>query len=186
MSVNTTRGKVMTANYDAATGIHYGVISLHSPNPDALQDIYDNGDNLSHAAAIEQVKGELRSAMQRVLEAYGVDRMTDDATDAAWEAVEQEFNDHYEEQEDTYQYRQGGYVLQTSSLGIYVIKSPYYTFAAACSPCCPNAGDLNTPRSGGLKTYCLGADWFDMYNRVPYPVYSIETGELVPFVLHDE
>jgi hypothetical protein len=171
----------MIPNYDPATGIHYGVISPHTPNPDAVQDIYDSGDNLSYAAAIEQIKDELESSLQRVLEAYGLDERTAEATSAVWETVEQEFNDHYEEQDDQYQYEQDGYILQTSSLGIYVIKSPYYTFAAACSPCCPNAGDLDTPRASGLKTYCLGVDWFDKDNPVPYPVYSVDTNvEIFP------
>jgi len=32
--------------------------------------------------------------------------------------------------------------------------------------------------SEGVKTYCLGADWFEN-ERAPYPVYSVATGELV-------
>jgi hypothetical protein len=84
--------------------------------------------------------------------------------DSVFDGIEQDFNDQYQEDNDTYRYERDGYVLETSSLGIYVTRSPYYTFAAFCSPCCPGAGDLDSPRltaESGVKTYCLGPEWFD-------------------------
>jgi hypothetical protein len=174
-------------NYDAKADIHYGVISPHSLNPDAAQDIYDKGDNLSHAAAVAEAKSTIAIALRRVLNDIGIDvtdhvpadmTTTPHLVDLVWDEIEQDWNDRYEESEDTYRYERDGYILQTTSLGIYVIKSPFYTFAAACSPCCLNAGDLDTPRDGGLKTYCLGADWFDDDKR-EYPIYSVETGRLI-------
>jgi len=61
---------------------------------------------------------------------------------------------------------------------IFVLKSSFYTFAAFCSPCVPGAGNLDSPIEGGVKTYCLGHDWFED-GEAPYPVYSVETGEEV-------
>jgi hypothetical protein len=174
------------SNIDHATGIRYGVISQHTPNPDALQDIYSNGDNLTYKAAVDDAKSRIAAALEPILDDLGVlpyewhdtDKGRKAETiagiaDSVWESVEQEFNDRYEEQEDTYQYEQDGYILQTSSLGIYVIKSPYYTHAAFCSPCCPGAGNLDTPRDGGVKTYALGPDWFED-EKAPYPIYRVD------------
>jgi len=89
---------------------------------------------------------------------------------------------------------------------IMIIKSPYYTYAQYCSPCAPGAGYLmnwfkpdyplnkaskeDIPYSWGIeynrqaeaagfpKVYCFGHEWFDN-GTAPYPVFSVETGELV-------
>ena len=64
-----------------------------------------------------------------------------------------------------------------SSNDIWVTDSPFYTHAQYCSPCAPGAGHLENPCDDGVRTYCLGHDWFD--GQAPYPVYSIKTEELV-------
>lgn len=61
---------------------------------------------------------------------------------------------------------------------IFVTKSPFYTFAAYCSPCAPGAGNLDSPIVDGAKTYCLGHDWFDD-QKAPYPVYRVDDNSLV-------
>lgn len=66
---------------------------------------------------------------------------------------------------------------------IWVYKSPYFTRCAFCSPCAPGAGYLTDVRDEGVKTYCLGHEWFD--GPAPYPVYSVSTGELVPYKKED-
>ena len=55
---------------------------------------------------------------------------------------------------------------------IFVIKSPYYTFAQFCSPCAPGAGHLEHYCEDGPKTYCLGAEWF--HGEPPYPIFNVE------------
>jgi hypothetical protein len=59
-----------------------------------------------------------------------------------------------------------------------VTKSPYYTLANFCSPCYPGAGDLDTPNPKGVKTYCLGHEWFEQ-DFAPYPVFRVEDDMLV-------
>ena len=61
--------------------------------------------------------------------------------------------------------------------GIFVERSAYYTYCVYCSPCAPGAGDLNNFSAHGVKTYCFGHDFFA--NGAPYPVYSVETDELI-------
>jgi len=61
---------------------------------------------------------------------------------------------------------------------IMILKSPFYTLAMFCSPCVPGAGNLNSASDDGVESYCFGHDWFED-GVAPYPVYSVETGELV-------
>jgi hypothetical protein len=79
-----------------------------------------------------------------------------------------------------WQYNKEGYKAfqDTDDTDIFITKSPFYTLCAFCSPCAPGAGDLSHPIPDGVKTYCFGKDWF-IDEPCPYPVYSVETGELV-------
>lgn len=65
---------------------------------------------------------------------------------------------------------------------IFILSSPYFTYAQFCSPCAPGAcyleNTLEEPNDNN-KAYCFGHDWFED-NKAPYPVYSVATGELVP------
>lgn len=64
---------------------------------------------------------------------------------------------------------------------IFILLSPFYTFAQFCSPCAPGACYLRNPLSGqpdNNKCYCFGHDWFED-GKAPYPVYSVETGQPV-------
>lgn len=64
---------------------------------------------------------------------------------------------------------------------IFVSKSKFFTYAQFCSPCAPGAcyllNPLETPNDDN-RAYCFGHDWFED-GVAPYPVYSVETGELV-------
>ena len=61
---------------------------------------------------------------------------------------------------------------------IFVLQSPYFTHAQFCSRCVPGAGNLDSPCESGPKTLCLGHDFFES-GVAPYPVFSVDTGELV-------
>lgn len=177
-------------NIDMATGIRYGVISPHSLNPDAVSDIYDQGENQTYQAAVADAKAAIACVLEPVLEDLGVlpyvgkyaPRDEDKAkratavaavVDDVWEGIEQDWNDQYTEEDDCYLYSRDGYVIQTSSLGLYVIKSPFYTLTAYCSPCAPGAGNLDAPDAAGVRTYCLGAEWFEA-EQAPYAVFRVD------------
>lgn len=82
----------------------------------------------------------------------------------------------------------GAYQAECGEDGdIFITKSPYFTYAQFCSPCAPGAVHLGNPFKGSKKEaenagfargYCFGHDWFDK-EVAPYPVYSVETGELI-------
>ena len=61
---------------------------------------------------------------------------------------------------------------------IFVLKSPYYTFAQFCSPCVPGAGNLDNPDPDGVKCYCLGHEWFEE-EKASYPVYQVSDDILI-------
>lgn len=95
-----------------------------------------------------------------------------------------------------FNYEGDGYVCeQFDTPDIFVEESPYFTYAQFCSPCAPGACYLlnpldttepeNTPDGVSFhdvfqnnKCYCFGHDWFES-GVAPYPVYSVETGQLV-------
>jgi hypothetical protein len=68
----------------------------------------------------------------------------------------------------------GEYLCSQSSddPDIFIMKSPFYTLCAYCSPCAPGAGYLMSPNPEGIKAYCFGHDWFDE-EKAPYPVYRV-------------
>ena len=70
-----------------------------------------------------------------------------------------------------------GYRAECGDGDIFISKSPYYTHAQFCSPCAPGAGYLMNHCPEGPKTYCFGHEWFE--EGAPYPVYRVDTGELV-------
>jgi hypothetical protein len=81
-------------------------------------------------------------------------------------------------------YEEAGYVCASDSHGdIFVCKSLYFTYAQFCSPCAPGACHLENPLEWSdepplnNRAYCFGHDWFEG-EVAPYPVYSVETGEL--------
>ncbi len=156
-----------TVNCDFDTGIRYGVVSMHSVLQawaDSAEPDYGEAEE-AHCPHCQHVQ-------------YGVWQWGEDTQCPQCEKeYEVELPDFSEPLGETY--IGDGYIMETClDTDIMVIRSPYFTFCVFCSPCVPGAGDLNTPHAEGIKTYCLGHDWFDS-GKAPYPVYSVETGEEV-------
>ena len=64
---------------------------------------------------------------------------------------------------------------------IFILESKWFTYAQFCSPCAPGACYLRNPLESRIESnraFCFGHDWFEG-GKAPYPVYSVETGELV-------
>lgn len=164
----------MFENYDKTTGIHYGCISMNSLCMETIEEWLEN-DRVYDAA-----KKELDQALA-VLMNLGI--LDSDEYDAKL----QEFNDHWSTDDPEYYYEGNGYKVEYSpSLFCWIIlKSPYYTYTRPCSPCVPNAGDLDTPLELSPsdhilnleihnigKTYCLPIEYFDPdYHPIPYIHY---------------
>ena len=171
------------SNYDEKTGIAYGVISPHALNGDVLNDIYANGND-SH---YENGKEELIDDLKAFCENHDIrfDRINTDS-------FIDEFSDSYQGNDDGQcDYSDNDYELHVSGdgFGIFVMKSPYYTYCRKCSPCAPGAGDLNTPvdivgleieSNRGQKAYCLDKSFFDdEYAKIPYRVFRVDNDQEV-------
>lgn len=82
----------------------------------------------------------------------------------------------------SYYYEDDEYSAECGDDGdIFIVKSPFYTYAQFCSPCAPGAVNLMAPVSQEFQEcrgYCFGHDWFEK-GTAPYPVFSVETGEQI-------
>lgn len=176
------------ANVNKQTGIRFGVIPQNALNPDAAEDIWQNGTDRDYEDYIEQVKANLRSSLSDYFSdhKWGDDKTSklDDAVESAFDAISDGIGDAYQANGDCARmaYNSCGLHVQTDSSGdILVMESPFFTYAQFCSPCAPGACYLTNPLAEpdeNNKAYCLGHDWFDD-NKAPYPVYSVATGELI-------
>jgi len=91
-------------------------------------------------------------------------------------------SDFFTEEPISFLYKKEGYLAEQTydDPDIFIIKSPYFTYAQYCSPCAPGAGYIlnYTDENIGAKTYCFGHDWFEN-EKAPYPVYSVKTGKRI-------
>ncbi len=130
-------------------GIAYGVVSLNSLQEWVFDEFLMGGENTSESAEIEEWEHDNLHAS---------------------ESERDEFIDSLEIDEATYSLEIDGMKLALGWLGgaalIWVFDSPHTTMAPVCSPCVPNAGDLDNKSSGavssGGSTLCfnLPADWY--------------------------
>ena len=158
------------SNVDKDNGIRYGVISMNSINLDCTDSFeYDYGEPTCPTCGEPVVESPHESV---------TDEDWNDGKDFACATCKACYwsDAVYSDEAIGWSYDADGYEL-TGCLDndIFVLTSPYYTFAQFCSPCVPGAGNLDNPMSEGVKTYCLGADWFEN-ERAPYPVYSVISG----------
>jgi hypothetical protein len=174
-------------NQNLDTGIHYGCISQHSIDISAMDDWYDND------AMYDEIKDEIENRITEALEEY-MDPV--DISNVVDEAIDR-FNENYQNDEPAYYYFDDQYEAEFShSLVCWIIKkSPYYTYCKGCSPCVPNAGDLDSPVTPDnfdesnvplsmfdyakvRRAYCLPKEFFDD-DKAPYVYFRVETGERV-------
>lgn len=179
-------GPGTTCNRDTKTGIRYGIIPQNDASPEALDDIFTNGTDLGFEDYKQGVKDNLRKALSDYFHDYkrtSGNSPLDCAVENAFDAISDNLGDSYDGSDCArMELEQNGYKLMTDSSGdLWVMKSPFFTYAQFCSPCAPGACYLRNPVEPceSNKCYCLGADWFED-GKAPYPVYSVETGALVP------
>jgi hypothetical protein len=69
---------------------------------------------------------------------------------------------------------------ETPGRDVWVVRSPFFTYAEFCSPCAPGALYLlnSVEPCEDMRAYCFGPDMFKD-DKPPYDVYSVETGELI-------
>lgn len=121
------------------TGCHFGCISSHSVMHEALDDIYNQGLNLTYEDALQRAKSSLKD----VLMGWGwfSDRLRlndadkdelDNCTEAVWEVMSDDWNEQYQGEDEEYLYEQDGYRISNSPslVCLFVERSPYYTYTS--------------------------------------------------------
>jgi hypothetical protein len=185
---NKGRGVLTMSNYDEKTGIHFGVISPNSICQETLQDLCFGSNSID--PHYEAGKQEIIDDLKQFCEDHYLN-----FEDIDPDQFIDQFSDRYENSDGQYDYEDIDYTLHISgdNFGIFVIRSPYYTFTRQCSPCAPGAGDLNTPAkidkrftdrsdpgfTNGVQTYCLPVEFFDEYAKIPYRYYRVDNDKEV-------
>lgn len=175
MNAGIDYGLIGQTNRDPKTGIHYGCISQH-----AVTQAWADSAEPDYGVPTCPKCGNAAVASNDLPEAS---ENWDIARGACsdWGCLRCEYifdaSDACGDEPLGWSYESEGYQL-TDCLDsdIMVLASPYYTHARFCSPCVPGAGNLDSYDPAGVKTYCLGHDWFEE-GKAPYPVYSVKTGE---------
>lgn len=150
----------MATNINPDTGVRYGVISTRNIDQDVLDTIFQNGTDLSYAEAEEEIRRDVEADVRA-----GKDILLDDVDMEVQSRME-----HYQCEEPVVRYvltDDAGQptleVLTDPTMGgaqlLWVFKSPYRTKARLCSPCIPNAGDLDNLDPDGEECYDVPPDW---------------------------
>jgi len=159
----------------------------------------------------ETAKDVLQVALRDYVRSKEMDEVIEEILDAdnatdRWDIVAQLFYDRYEDNGDrNWLWEKDGYELSNCLVSdVFVSKSPYFTYAQHCSPCCPGALNLDNPfeglavpqgnhasfaedfkwnaeAAGFPACYCLGHDFFDG-EKAPYEVFCVATGKRVVMV----
>lgn len=188
MSKGIDYGRGLT-NIDHATGIRYGVIPIHA----VLQAWCDESEAEYGEATCPKCGNPAREIKTRTEssdppgqwisivhdEEIPDDWETDGCGDYLCDDCKYAFDAENEFVEPLgHFYNAGGYECTGDETDIFILKSPYYTRAAYCSPCAPGACYLLNADDSGDRAYCFGHDWFDD-NKAPYPVYRASDDSLV-------
>jgi len=175
-------------NTNPETGIRYGCIYLNSLDPDTASWLWDDGNNISVDEAYaelkagieldaENIEDEVRIAVaERDYAMLSNDRYMEDEVEAAYNRLGYDDRDDYidtrlELESERIQIEEPtlagiceGVRYEISWLGgaplLWVFESPVISKARLCSPCCPNAGDLNSLDDDGYECYGIPADWY--------------------------
>lgn len=164
-------------NCDHKTGIRYGVI--HSN--DVGEAWYDQSEILYPEYTPEQMTCPTCEGSGEVFGEDEADSDVDECPDCCGTG---EIDDPDDRGSDMIEscgssYDRRGYEATCGERGdIFVMKSPYFTRAQFCSPCAPGACYLTNLCDDGERAYCFGHEWYEG-GKAPYPVFSVESGELV-------
>lgn len=171
MSIDYGMGKT---NIDTETGIRYGFIYMNNVSNFAIDDIIQNGDDLSYEEWKLELAKSIEQALLSAIRDYG--HYDGSLEQVALDIAEE--TDYEPGDTTTYEYKDDDIHLETTSdNGIFILKSKYYTLCELCSPCAPGAGYIEN--EGSHKAYCLPPSWFDEYSKMPYKCFRVDNNEEV-------
>lgn len=161
-------------NVNPHTGIAYGYINANNVNSEVLNEIFCNGIDVARLEAdIDFAKRyDFVVPEQKESEDYTayLERVQSDMLDFLnnlGDDVMEEVEEHDREYEEFTGHVHAATVDKTTVLyntdnnTICVMDGIYVGFFYACSPCCPNAGDLDSA-GGSVETYDVPASWREL------------------------
>ena len=151
----------MIANVNPETGIRYGIIRADNLEPEIIETIQHQGENLAEAAALAQIRLEVNR------EIANGDLSEDDFDDEVDRRIEEWCEGAGSEEVHSYTEGEPGspdrLEVQTTWLGgalhVFCFRSPRLTTVRLCSPCVPNCGDLDSLDPNGYDCYDVPPDW---------------------------
>lgn len=159
----------MTANIDPETWIRYGVMSQNTQMPEAINDLFCNTIDIQFEEAETEIDEAIDELMAATHDYHGGDQsLRDQVKNLFMERMENFEGDMFRYEDDEYTI-----IFFNEMNTVMVMRSPYYTKCRPCSPCYPNAGDLDSPDVGGEDTYCLGWDFFND-GHYPYVISEVK------------
>jgi hypothetical protein len=186
----------MIANTHPETGIRYGVIACNSLDPDVYNDLWQNGKDLSYEEAAKDLQAEVDNEADDIEEEAAISRgeidggpPTEADIERAFEAkgypdresfIDGEFEKRAQDiqiDEPVIEGEHEGVKYRISWLGgaplLWVFEGPIGYAERLCSPCVPNAADLDggfEPDTGdehgtGYLCYIVPRDWLSEVER---------------------
>jgi hypothetical protein len=174
-------------NYNPETGIRYGTIYLSHLDSDVANDLWMNGENVSETQAYAELKSEIERDADGIEEEVAIaiaesdhallssERFVDNEIEAAYLRLGYDDRDDYidtrlERESENIQIDEPiiegtceGVRYAISHLGgaplLWVFESPIISTARLCSPCVPNAGDLDSLDDDGYECYGIPSTW---------------------------
>ena len=132
-------------NINEKTGIRYGIISANALHGDVIHDLMC-GKDITYENALKDF----------------IDSSNYESDDEMMELIE-DFNDSYYPDEPHIEGEINGVKYVTCWLGgalnFFILESPHVVKANLCSPCVPNAGNLDDLDPEGYDTYGVPKDW---------------------------
>ena len=143
-------------NVNPDTGIRYGLISAQALHPDIIFEIQQYGVDIHWRDQMD----EIRAQVNREVEAGHV--AEEDIDDELDLCIERQ-GDRWYDDEPVHEFELQGVRGQTTWLGgallVWVFESPYQGNYRMCSPCVPNAGDLDNSDPDGVTCYDVPSAW---------------------------
>ncbi len=166
-----------TTNIDRESGIRYGVIPMNDLSEwahESFEDDYGNPSCPKCGDDVDEYDDEAHGEYDQTK--YGCDDYACETCERTYDSSECFGDEPIGSNLDA-----DGYLAERHSDGdIFILRSPYFTYAQFCSPCAPGACYLSNPvDESGPKAYCFAADWFGKDRPCPYPIFSVATGESV-------
>lgn len=150
------------SNINPETGIRFGTIYLHHLDHDTAAGLWDYAENISEQQAYDDLRAEITTEIDQEVEEYA-SRGEEPPFDAERE-IERRLDRASENIEIEEPYLEGeceGVKYGISHLGgaalLWVYESPIIGKHGLCSPCVPNAGDLES--EGDFECYDIPEDW---------------------------